>query len=191
MKRTIGNRGFTLIEIVTSIVVMTIIGVIAGMGFVEISRGYVMSKKNAEVTQKGQIALARLKKELTSINSNSITCGSANMITYEIKRDGSADTTTIYRAAGTNPSILIKTNSDCSDCAVQCSGGDTLVDNADTLTFSYCKTPTDCSTSYGAPNYTSATVTLIEVTLKLKGYDDATIRIADPDLVALNLGFGG
>ena len=38
--KAINNSGFTLIEIVTSIMVMTIIGVIAGMGFVEIAKGY-------------------------------------------------------------------------------------------------------------------------------------------------------
>ena len=46
MKMIFNNiRGFTLLEIIVSIVVIVIIGVVAGVGLVEISKGYVFSKK--------------------------------------------------------------------------------------------------------------------------------------------------
>jgi prepilin-type N-terminal cleavage/methylation domain-containing protein len=183
----INNRGFTLLEIVTSIVVASIIAVIAGMGFVEIVKGYMLSKKNATVAQQGQIAIARLKKEFTSIKS--ITCGSANMITYKSNRNPSEEVT-IYWSDG-NP-IRLKMSSNCIDCNSPCADGDILADKVSVFELGYCTSPANCSTTFpNNPNYTPATLALVKVTLKLKGYEDATISIANPDLVILNQESGG
>jgi prepilin-type N-terminal cleavage/methylation domain-containing protein len=191
MKSKKNDRGFTLIEIITSVVVISIIAVIVGTGFVQITNGYIMSKKNSTVAQQGQIATARIKKELAS--SKSITCGSANMVTY---KDSSEEDSTIYWASGSNP-LRLKTNSDCLSCAGICTGGDILVENIvlsddpqKQYIFRYCKNPTDCSVNYGSSGYTSATVTSIEVTLLMKGYEDTKIKIAYPDFVVLNLEAG-
>ena len=187
MEKSIDNHGFTLIEIVTSIVVISIITVVAGMGFVQIAKGYVLSRKNATVAQQGQITAAILKKELSA--SSSITCGVSNIITYKIKRDVSVDTTTIYWAGGSNP-LRLRTGSTCLDCT-SCTGGDILSENVDTFTLSYCTTIANCSSTFpNSPNYTSATVSLVKVILKLKGYKDAAISIADPDIVLLNMESG-
>jgi len=187
MKKSIDNRGFTLIEIITSIVVISIIAVVAGMSFVQIAKGYSLSRKNATVAQHGQITAARLKKELSA--SSYIYCGGSNMITYKIKRDVSEDTTTIYWAGGSNP-LRLKTGSTCLDCT-SCAGGDILVENVSAFTLSYCRTTADCSATFPiSPNYTSATVSLVKVILKLKGYEDTAISIADPDIVLLNMESG-
>ena len=189
MKKSIDNRGFTLIEIITSIVVISIIAVVAGMSFVQIAKGYVLSRKNATVAQQGQITAARLKKELSASSSitqsSSIACGVSNMITYKIKRNSSEseDVSTIYWAGGSNP-LLLKTGSTCLDCT-SCTGGDKLVENVSAFTLSYCRTTADCSATY-----TSATVSLVKVILKLKGYEDTAISIADPDIVLLNMESG-
>jgi len=182
MKKSIDNFGFTLIEIVTSIVVISIIAVVAGMGFVEITKGYMLSKKNATVAQQGQITAARLKKELSA--SRSITCGGSRMITYKIKRDVSEDTTTIYWTGGNNP-IILKTGSNCTNCASGCTDGDSLVENVNAFTLSYCTTDVNCSSTY-----TAATDSFVKVILKLKGYEDTAISIADPDVVFLGLESG-
>jgi uncharacterized membrane protein len=171
-----------------SIVIITIIGVIAGMGFVEMAKAYVLSKKNATVAQQGQITAARLKKELSA--SSSITCGGSNMITYTIKRDVSEDTTTIYWSGGNNP-IMLKTASNCTVCTSSCAGGDKLVENVSDFTLSYCTTTTNCSATFpNSPNFTAATVSLMKVILKLKGYEDMPISIADPDFVIFGLESG-
>ena len=188
--KAINNSGFTLIEIVTSIMVMTIIGVIAGMGFVEIAKGYALSKKSATVTQQGQITMARIKKELASIKS--ISCGSDKMITYTIKRGAteSEDTTTIYWSDG-NP-IRLKMGSNCTVCTNPCADGDTLSENVSAFTLSYCKDAANCSSTFPGPgDYTMATVSFVKVVLKLKGYDDTPISIADPDMIILNQESGG
>ncbi|MFH2044073.1 MAG: type II secretion system protein [Pseudomonadota bacterium] len=185
-KTVINIRGFTLIEIITSIAVLAIIAVVAGMGISEMTKAYIMSKKNAQTAQQGQIAIARLKKEFSSIRS--ITCGSDKSITYKIDRDssGTEDTTTIYWTSG-NSTLYLKTNSSC-DCISSCTGGDILAGNVSAFDLKYCTSAddTDCSTSFpNSPDYTSATVMLMKFTLALKGFEDAAIPIANPDVVIL------
>jgi len=194
LKKEINSRGFTLLEIIMSIVIITIIGVISGRGLLEIAQGYVLSRKNATVTQQGQITAARLKKELSSIKS--ITCGGANIITYKIKRSSSEtedvssiylDLTKINSTDISNPRIRLKTASDCTVCTSPCTGGDILAEKVSDFTLSYCTTTANCSATFpNSPNFTEATVSLVKFTLKLKGYDDTMISIADPDLVILN-----
>jgi len=183
LKKGIKNQGFTLLEIIMSIVIITIIGVIAGRGFLEIAKGYVLSRKNATVAQQGQITAARLKKEFSSIRS--ITCGGANIITYKSSRNASEDVT-IYWAGGNNP-LMLKMASNCTVCTSSCAGGDKLAENISDFTLSYCTTTANCSATFpNNPNFTEATVSLVKVILKLKGYDDTLISIADPDFVILN-----
>jgi prepilin-type N-terminal cleavage/methylation domain-containing protein len=67
------KKGFTLIEVIVSLVLIGIMAAIAGMGLVKISEGYVFAKQNAETAQKAQIAIARIVKELgaaTVINAS-------------------------------------------------------------------------------------------------------------------------
>ena len=183
------NQGFTLIEVVMSIVVIAIIGVIAGRGFLEIIAGYKMSKEAALVTQQAQITMARMKKELASLTS--ITCGSDKMITYKITRSAteSEDTATIYQTADNK--IQLKTGSTCTACST-CADGDTLVENVSEFSLGYCKDgATTCSTSFPVSGFTAATVVSVKVVLKLKGYEDTPIAVADPDIVILGLASGG
>jgi len=182
-KKTPDNRGFTLIEIIVSFVVITILGVIAGRGMLEMVNGYMLSKKNATVAQQGQITAARLKKEFSSIRS--ITCGGANIITYTIQRSTSEgpDVSSVYLAGGNNPILYLKTASDCTVCTGSCAGGDKLAENVSDFTLSYCMatvkcpaTNSNCSATFpDSPCFTDATVSLVTFILKLKGYEDKPI----------------
>lgn len=64
--RITNEKGFTLIEVIVSLVLVGIMAAIAGMGLVKIAEGYVFAKQNAEATQKAQVAMARIVKELSS-----------------------------------------------------------------------------------------------------------------------------
>lgn len=185
-----GHQGFTLLETVVSIVVIGIIGVIAAMGFLEMGTGYNLSKQNAEVTQRAQISLARIKKELASIKS--ISCGSNRMMTYKIKRSAaeSEDTSTLYLTADNK--LQLKTGSDYTVCTSVCADGDTLVEKVGEFSLAYCKDDDHCASSFpdSANGYTAATVGSVKVRLTLKGYDDTPIAVADPDFVVLGLASG-
>jgi hypothetical protein len=159
MKNVFNNRrGFTLLEIILAFVAMTVIAVVAGVGLVEITKGYVFSKKNAFVAQQGQIALARLKKELSNITS--INLATATSITF-LRLDpstGSSISHTISWAGGSNPLLL---------------DGDTLVTPVASFNLSFYNFYSSANSSY------SSTTSMIEMTLKLNGAENAVISFTD------------
>jgi prepilin-type N-terminal cleavage/methylation domain-containing protein len=57
------QNGFTLIEVIASLIIMGFIGSIAGMGIVHIVDGYVVAKEGSAMVQKGRIAISRITKE--------------------------------------------------------------------------------------------------------------------------------
>ncbi|KPJ76747.1 MAG: hypothetical protein AMJ54_10430, partial [Deltaproteobacteria bacterium SG8_13] len=61
------EKGFTLIEVVASLVIVGIMAAIAGMGIVTGTRGYLQSKENAHIAQKGQVAMNRIHRELMEL----------------------------------------------------------------------------------------------------------------------------
>ncbi|MGO9139497.1 MAG: type II secretion system protein J [Syntrophales bacterium] len=208
-KKTPYNSGFTLIEIIVSLLILAILGVIAGRGMLEMANGYMLSKKNTAAAQLGQITVDRLKKEFSSITSTStspsIYCGAPNIITYTVQRNSGVDTSSIYLAGGNNlscqhpPCIFLKTASNCTACSNDCAGGDTLAENVSNFTLSYCvgapmpsaMETTNCSATFpNSPNFTGGTVLFVRFILKLKGYDDAVISIANPDTIFFGLESG-
>ena len=53
------DAGFTLIEVVLSLIIVGMMAAIAGMGIVTGTKGYVMARENAHIAQKAQLAMAR------------------------------------------------------------------------------------------------------------------------------------
>jgi len=179
MDMTLDNhRGFTLMEVIMSIVVIAIIGVIAGISLSKIASGYVLSRKNAVIAQQGQIAIIKLKKEFNAIQS--ISTGTALTITFKSTRPPSQDISICWSGVENDP-ILMKMN------AVSCTGGDKLVDNVKLFALNYCDTYNSTCLS----GYSPGTTSIIDITLKLIGYDNTSITIADPDRVVLSLESGG
>lgn len=157
---TVANQnGFTLLEIIVSIVVMSIIVVIAGVGFIEIAKGYTFSRKNAVTTQQGQIAMARLKKEISSIRS--ITASAATYITF-VRSSGGPPVTIIWH--GGNNHLLID--------------GDTLVGPVAlfNLTYYYYN---PASSGFSSSSSCSNTTSIIEITLQLVAAEGTIINITD------------
>ena len=56
----LNKKGFTLIEVVTSMVLIGILALVAGFGLVKVSQGYLFARQNSETVQKAQIAMARI-----------------------------------------------------------------------------------------------------------------------------------
>jgi prepilin-type N-terminal cleavage/methylation domain-containing protein len=163
MKTYRNQKGFTLIEIISVIVVMSIIGVIAGMSLLRIAEGFVFAKKNAATAQKGQIAMVRIAKELNSIKSISsntwttISSGSETSITLT-RKEGASTTTITISQSGSN--LLM--------------GSDILVDNVNKLELKYYSAYNGSGTS----TYSSAAA-IIEVSLKLTGADNVISEFKD------------
>lgn len=158
-----GNEnGFTLIEILVSIAVMSIIAVITSIGFIEIVKGYAFSRKNAVVTQHGQVAMTRIKKEISNIQL--VTSGSASSITYRRCSDtsppcGTLKDVTISWAGGSGPLLI---------------DSDILVQPVTNFTIAYY----DSYNGASSPSY-SNTRSIIEITLQLSGAENTPVTLID------------
>lgn len=158
------QHGFTLLEIIVSVVVMSIIAVIAGVGFLEISKGYMFSKKNALTTQQGQIAMARLKKELS--NMQSVTSGSANSITYKRCSDSSPP-------CGTLKDVTIFWDGGGSPISIN---GDILVGPVYSFSITFCDFYNPCPPP---TSIYSTSTSIIEITLQLQAAEGTPVILTD------------
>jgi prepilin-type N-terminal cleavage/methylation domain-containing protein len=152
------SKGFTLIELVTVIMIAAILSAVAGMGLVQIANGYVFARENAAAAQKAQVALARLARELSSIKS--ISSATAASLTYQRENDAThlIETHTLSWAGADQPITL---------------DGDALVDKVRSLSLTY-------RDAYNKPAsaYSSATE-VIELTFTLKGYDGTPLTFIE------------
>jgi prepilin-type N-terminal cleavage/methylation domain-containing protein len=153
------QRGFTLIEIIVSIVVITIIMVIAGVGLVEISKGYVFSKKNALTTQQGQIAMMRLKKELSNIASITSVTLTPPSITYTRSSDTPPRPNHTISWAGSSSPILLD--------------GDTLLGSVTSFSLNYYDSYNASASAY------SASTSIMEIMLVLMGAENSPMNFTD------------
>lgn len=74
------EKGFSLIEVIISMVLVGLLAAVAGMGIVAGAQSYVMAKENAATNQKVQLAMSRLNREFTELTS--ITSADSNSIVY-------------------------------------------------------------------------------------------------------------
>ena len=63
------ESGFTLIELIASLVIFGLMFTLAGMGIVMAAKGYMITKESAHMAQKAQIAMARINRELLEMTA--------------------------------------------------------------------------------------------------------------------------
>lgn len=122
------ESGFTLIEVIVTLILVGIMASVAGLGIVTAVKGYLFAKNNTVIAGKAQVALARMTRELTDLRSIPTpysTYATANSIMFYKALD-----TVAIGQAGTN--IRIGTTSVIAN-------GDVLVDQVTGLSFAYQK----------------------------------------------------
>ncbi|OIO00098.1 MAG: hypothetical protein AUJ49_10160 [Desulfovibrionaceae bacterium CG1_02_65_16] len=86
------GQGFTLIELIASLVILGFLGVFAGYTFTLGARSTLNAKLAEESAQKAQIALARIASELRDLNGGPASSGTAARISATSIAYTSADT---------------------------------------------------------------------------------------------------
>jgi len=152
MFRISGNAGFTLLELLVSLVLIGIIATLAGLGIVAVVEGFLFTKMNAATVQKGQVAMKRLVKEFNRIRINGVTSASANSIMFSAYKDGVPETHTVS-LSGTDLLLddIVLTDS---------------LNSGDGFELGYYD-------AYDSEKYTTWTTarTIIEITIRIKGAD--------------------
>ena len=118
------EAGFTLIEVIISLVMTGIIASMVGTGIVTVTKGYIFAIENAHMAQKSQLAMARVSRELTELTE--ITAASSTAVTIE-----SLSGIRIIGLDGTNIKIAPQ--------GVLLTNGDILADNVNNLAITYFK----------------------------------------------------
>lgn len=148
----LANAGFSLVEMVVSIVVLGVLAAVTAPVFTASLRGYVESDAHLTTLSKARYATERIARELREVQYNSgtgtfaFTAMGTNNATFT-KQDG---TTVTLNVAGTNVNLRYQPPNVTAP----------LTDELGALTLSYLNTN-------GAAGATAATVRAIDVSLSL------------------------
>ena len=74
------ESGFTLVEVIVTLVIVGIGAAVSGLSIMEGAKGYVFAKENAVTTQKAQLAIARMSREFLELSD--VTSASSTEIQY-------------------------------------------------------------------------------------------------------------
>ncbi len=97
---TSDKKAFTLIELIASILLVSFISAVLGMGIVHIVDAFLLSKENANNIQKCQIVMRRIVKELE--DAKTIINASANSISFTKNQNGNIITHSISYISGSS-----------------------------------------------------------------------------------------
>lgn len=175
MRKTFINKdGFTLVEIVVTLALVGILASVAGMGIAWGLRGYSTMRENIVISQKAQLALGRIHKELTVISdiilNTSAGSSSATCIIY--KADTRSDDYRIIRYDSAAEELVYLSSAACTACDCSAVAGSTLADDLGSAAFTYYNTAGDSiDLSPVSQAYTAADVGAVKVTLAFKRTD--------------------
>jgi prepilin-type N-terminal cleavage/methylation domain-containing protein len=63
------SRGFTLIEVIVSLVLVGLLAAIAGMGIVQATKAFIFTKEAITLSQKGDLAMSRLRRSVQNMTA--------------------------------------------------------------------------------------------------------------------------
>lgn len=154
-KRT---KGYTLLEVVATILLMGIVGSVWGIGLINVGDGFLMVRDNARTVQESQAAMMRLVKEL-QVLSGVISATGDVAITYTRYTDPPGATPHEIRFDAANNQIRID--------------DDVLIDRVQDFSLTYYQ---DYDTPLPPPAAPFAVyfgaVALVGIEMEITGYDD-------------------
>lgn len=151
-------RGFTLIEVIVTLLLVGITASLGGMWLAGVASGYATAKLNADIAQKAQLATTRLTKEFNAIRSVSASSGTS--ITFNRIAD-------INNPAGVSVTVSRSGDQLLID-------GSPLTDRVSGFTLRYCTSPNVSP----CPDQTwSSSSRIIEFQLTLAGANNTTVTL--------------
>ena len=123
------QTGFTLIEMIAVFLIMGVMATVAGMAIVTGMKGYLFAKDNLSISQKSQMAMARMNRELMELLD--VSTAESSRITYQ-RLDGTGTVTQTIYLDETDEKVKIASGLNPSD-------GDTLVDHVGEFKLTYYK----------------------------------------------------
>ena len=125
-----GEKGFTLIEIMVSLVLVGLIAAIAGTSVITATRSYLFARENNTITQKAQLAMERFNREFIELSN--VKAATSTCIIYEVPYGNAYRTRAIARVGNTIQLFDPFSGSTCPS-----DGGDVLVDGVQTFSLLY------------------------------------------------------
>ncbi|MBU0661619.1 prepilin-type N-terminal cleavage/methylation domain-containing protein [Patescibacteria group bacterium] len=122
------DSGFTLIEVIVTLVIVGLLASVAGMGIVTNAKVYVLARDNTALAQKARFGLQRLTKELRERYMTSITTADPTSIAFNYEDSGPKERS-IALVSGTIKLTNSLTPPTLSD--------DTLIDGVNSFTLGY------------------------------------------------------
>ncbi|MCL4416019.1 MAG: prepilin-type N-terminal cleavage/methylation domain-containing protein [Actinobacteria bacterium] len=158
-KRILNKNGFTLLEIIISLILLAVVVAVVGMSGSYLVKSFLFSEKNVDTLLKGQVAMARMLKELNNIKY--INTNPAYLDATKIKFISYKDAVETYHTiswGGSGTNLLFD--------------GDVLTDQVSSFSLSYYANPTGSGAVL--PTGTGSLITgwLIEINLVLTGADN-------------------
>ena len=146
------QKGFTLIEVIVTLILVGIMASMAGMGIVSGVQGYLFAKDNAAISQKAQAAMARLNRTFTEVLDITTVETNPTRVTYNRLINGVNTEETLYLDA-TDQTLKIAVGGNPA-------GGDRLVDHVASLGLSFFRGTAAWNTSHAFNLLSSITVNL-------------------------------
>ena len=181
------ETGFTLLEVIVSIALLGLLTAIFGMGLVAAVKSHEFSRTNVDVTQKSQLAMTRIQRELmelirvAAVTDDQTTPGINRFIIYERMVFGNNQSTVRFGLHHNPGDHCLYLYSDLNSAVTQLDGstvgqGDVLIDRVENITFE-CFKSTASGTGFGADTWDEdaddqSRLSTIRVTLDLERRDD-------------------
>jgi len=174
--KTASNSGFTLIELIVTMVLVGIMAAVAGMGIVSATKAFIFTKEAADISQKSQLAMNRITKSISNWTSVTNPLGNQLTLTRNDVITGGTITET-YSYSGNTLSLTV--------------GGvtDVLCDGLTNFTLEYLRSDRG-GDSFWSPGQPVSDLNMVRVTMTQSGQSGTNASTFTSRVVPVNTARG-